>query len=84
MLSVKTSFLPSGENAGEPFIPIRSDIFLRLPVLSVCMKIDDKFPSKETYANCLLSGDQAGDIMGSLDSRIILSLSPSESEITNL
>ena len=53
------------------------ETWMRLPVLSVWTKIDDLLPSNDTYATRRLSGDHAGDMIGSRLSMIVYSFSPS-------
>src|SRR5210317_1250189 len=77
---VTTSLRPSGENDGAPLMPGFDDTRKRLPVRSVCTKIDDLLSSNETYASWRLSGDQAGDMIGSVLSMTVCSLNPSWSD----
>src|SRR5210317_1784746 len=81
--SVMTSLRPSGEKDGAPLIPGSDDTLKRLPVRSVWTQIEERLFSKDTYASWRLSGDHAGDMIGSVLSMIVFLLKPSWSAMTS-
>ncbi len=77
--SVSASFLPSGDQAGAPLMPARADTMLRLPLRTSWTYTAETRRSNDTYASQLPSADQAGDISGRSDCRIMRGFSPSAS-----
>src|ERR1700730_14934806 len=80
---VRASFFPSGDHAGAWFTPARADTRRRSPVFNSWTYTVGSRPSKDTYARLWPSGDQEGDINGSLDCITIRGFMPSASATTS-
>src|SRR5215831_15721053 len=76
---VSASLWPSGDHAGAPLTPTRADTCRRSPLRTSCTYTAACLVSKDTYASHCPSGDQAGDMSGKRDSRIMCWFAPSAS-----